>query len=60
MLLSDGNGRRLLQSKEWQPYTKLSDKRIPIEQTEAIQRWSAICRVWPWTLTYQKFLLCVS
>jgi len=21
---------------------------------EAIQRWSAICRVWPWTLTYQK------
>jgi len=27
---------------------------------EAIQRWSAICRVWPWTLTYQKFLLHVS
>jgi len=27
---------------------------------EAIQRWSAICRVWPGTLTYQKFLLCVS
>ena len=27
---------------------------------EAIQRWSAICRVWPWTLTYQKFLLCIS
>jgi len=27
---------------------------------EAIQKWSAICRVWPWTLTYQKFLLCVS
>jgi len=27
---------------------------------EAIQRWSAICRMWPWTLTYQKFLLCVS
>jgi len=25
---------------------------------EAIQRWSAICRVWPWT--YQKFLLCIS
>ena len=24
------------------------------------QRWSAICCVWPWTLTYQKFLLCVS
>jgi len=20
----------------------------------------AICRVWPWTLTYQKFLLCIS
>jgi len=27
---------------------------------EAIQRWSAICCVWPWTLTYQKFLLCIS
>jgi len=27
---------------------------------EAIQRWSAICRMWRWTLTYQKFLLCVS
>ena len=27
---------------------------------EAIQRWSAIYRVWPWTVTYQKFLLCVS
>ena len=27
---------------------------------EAIQRWSAICRMWPWTLTYQKFLLCVA
>jgi len=27
---------------------------------EAIQRWLAICRVWPWTLTYQKFLLCIS
>jgi len=26
---------------------------------EAIQRWSAICRVWPWILTYQKFLLCI-
>ena len=26
---------------------------------EAIQRWSAICLVWPWTLTYQKLLLCV-
>jgi len=24
------------------------------KQLEAIQRWSAICRVWPWTLTYQK------
>jgi len=32
------------------PYTKL----------EAIQRWSTICRVWPWTLTYQKFPLCIS
>ena len=29
-------------------------------QLEAIQRWSAICRVWSWTLTYQKFLLCIS
>jgi len=27
---------------------------------EAIQRWSAICHVWPWTLTCQKFLLCIS
>jgi len=27
---------------------------------EAIQTWSAICRVWSWTLTYQKFLLCIS
>ena len=27
---------------------------------EAIQRWSAICPVWPSTLTYQKFLLCIS
>jgi len=27
---------------------------------EAIQRWSAICCVWSWTLTYQKFLLCIS
>jgi len=27
---------------------------------EAILRWSAICRMWPWTLTYQKFLLCFS
>jgi len=26
----------------------------------AIQKWSVICCVWPWTLTYQKFLLCVS
>jgi len=25
-------------------------------QLEATHRWSAICRVWPWTLTYQKFL----
>jgi len=27
---------------------------------EVIQRWLAICRMWPWTLTYQKFLLCIS
>jgi len=27
---------------------------------EATQRWSAICHMWPWTLTYQKFLLCIS
>ena len=27
---------------------------------ETIQRWLAICRMWPWTLTYQKFLLCIS
>jgi len=30
------------------------------DKLETIQRWSAICRVWPWTLTYQKFLLCIS
>ena len=30
------------------------------EKLEATRRWSAICREWPWTLTYQKFLLCVS
>jgi len=30
------------------------------KKLEAIQRWSAICGVWPWTLTYQKFLLCIS
>jgi len=30
------------------------------KQPEAIQRWSAICHVSPWTLTYQKFLLCIS
>jgi len=29
-------------------------------QLEAIQRLLAICRVWPWTLTNQKFLLCIS
>jgi len=29
-------------------------------ELEAIHRWSAICRVWPWTLTYQKSILCVS
>jgi len=27
---------------------------------EAIQRWLAICHVWPWTLTCQKFLLCIT
>jgi len=27
---------------------------------EAIQRLSATCRMWPWTLTYQKIPLCVS
>ena len=31
-----------------------------VTKLEAIQRWPAICRMWPWTLTYQKFLLCVS
>jgi len=31
-----------------------------IIELEAIQRWSAICHVWSWTLTYQKFLLCIS
>jgi len=29
-------------------------------ELEATQRWSAICRVWPWTLTYQKFIFCIS
>jgi len=23
-------------------------------------RWPTICRMWRWTLTYQKFLLCIS
>jgi len=32
----------------------------PQPQLEAIQRWSAICHALPWTLTYQKFLLCIS
>ena len=27
---------------------------------EAIQRWLAICHMWPWTTTHQKFLLCIS
>jgi len=31
-----------------------------LNKLEAIQRWLAICHVWPWTLTYQKFLLCIS
>jgi len=31
-----------------------------LKKLEAIQRWSEICCVWPWTLTYQKFLLCIS
>jgi len=29
-------------------------------QLEAVQRWSAICCMWPWTMNYQKFLLCLS
>jgi len=29
-------------------------------EVEAVQRWSAICRVWPWTFTYQKIFLCIS
>ena len=33
---------------------------VLLSKLEAIQRWLAICRVWPWTLTYQKFLLCIS
>jgi len=31
-----------------------------LNELQAIQRCSAICRVWPWTMTYQKFLLHVS
>jgi len=31
-----------------------------MKKLEAIQRWSAICHMWPWSLTYQKFLLCIS
>jgi len=31
-----------------------------LTKLEATQRWSAICRVCPWTLTYQKFLSCIS
>ena len=41
--------------------SRLSDRPVKnLQQLEAIQRWSAICRVWPWTSTYQKFLLCIS
>ena len=28
--------------------------------TTRSQRWSVICCVWPWTMTYQKFLLWIS
>jgi len=35
-------------------------KTRPKRKLEAIQKWSAICRVWPWTLTHQKFFLCIS
>jgi len=33
------------------PRLRLSTK---LSQLEAIQKWSAICPVWPWTLTYQN------
>ena len=31
-----------------------------VGKLEATQRWSAIYCEWPWTLTYQIFLLCIS
>jgi len=31
---------------------------VSLVKLEAIQRWSV--RMWPWTLTYQKFLSCIS
>jgi len=34
--------------------------RDTVERLEAIQRWSATCRVRPWTLAYQEFLSCIS
>jgi len=30
------------------------------KKQEAIQRWSMICFVWPWTVTHPKFFLCIS
>jgi len=41
-------------------FKRLVKQAMNSKQSEVIQRWSAICRVWPWTLTYQKFLLCIS
>jgi len=42
-------------------FERALQKTAPVlKRLVAIQRWSAICRVWPWTLSYQKFLLCIS
>jgi len=43
-------------SNAWQ----MTRKWTKLVEVEAIQSWSAICRVWPWTLTYQTFLLFIS
>jgi len=34
--------------------------RTELKWTTSIQRWSAICRVWPWKIYYQKSLSCIS
>jgi len=42
-------------------HTKYTLKTNHTSVAKTTQRWSAICQsVCPWTLTYQKFLLCIS